>query len=174
MVDLRFEVDRIFDEYGSYALLLRNDKKVPCRCVDRLSQAPSDKCQICLGTGYINKAERVRMRSKATSSSDTLPKVVSFTELGNIGVALRQFYLDHTVRPKRQDLLILCEWDGLKPVLDEYTEIYEINNAEPMRGNGGRIEFFQVVAKSDPVNMELRFQNLQHNAGQLTYYITAR
>lgn len=174
MVDLRYEIDKIFDEYGSYALLLRNDKKVRCKCVNELSQAPKDTCQICLGTGYINKAERIRMRSKATSSSETLPKVVNFTNVGNIGIALRQFYIDYTVRPKKQDLLILCDWDGVKPILDEYTEIYEITNAEPMRGDGGRIEYFIAVAKSDPINMELRFVNLQRNADKLTYYITAR
>lgn len=174
MVDLRFEIGSIFDDYGNYALLLRNNNKISCKCVDRLSNSPSDKCQICLGTGYINKAERVRVRSKATSSSDTLPNIVSSTDIGKVGIALRQFFMDYTVRPKRQDLLVLCEWEGINPVLDEYTEIYEINNAEPMRGNGGRIEFFQVVAKSDPVNKEIRFQNLQQNAGKITYYITTR
>lgn len=174
MVDLRSGINSIFEEYGSYALLLRGDRKVPCKCVDRLSLAPNDKCKICLGTGYISTAERVKIRSKATSSSNTLPKVVSSTDIGDVGIALRQFYIDYTVRPKRQDLLIICDWDGVKPILDEYTEIYEINNSEPMRGNGGRIEFFQVVAKSDPVNMEAKFQNLQQNAGKLTYYITVR
>lgn len=174
MVDLIREIDSIFDDYGHYGLLIRNDKKQQCRCVNKVSLAPSDKCQICLGTGYINRVERVRIRSRATSASDTLPKVVNFTEIGNVGIALRTFYMDHAVRPKRQDLLVLCEWEGLKPILDEYAEIYEINNAEPMRGDGGRIEYFLVLAKSDPVNMEVRFHNLQQNADKLTYYITAR
>jgi hypothetical protein len=100
--------------------------------------------------------------------------VVNVTQVGSVGIAFRQFYLEYTERPKKDDLLILCEWDGLKPVLDEYTEIYQINNAEPLRGDVGRIEFFMVVAQSDPVNMKARFYNLQENAGKLTYYITVR
>lgn len=174
MVNLRKELADILRDYGSYALLIKNEKKLKCSCVNELSLAPKDRCPVCLGTGYINRAERIKMRSKATSSSDTLPKVVNFTSVGDVGISLRQFYTDHTVRPKKGDLLVLCGWNDKKPILDEYTEIYEINNSEPMAGDDGRIEFFLVLAKSDPVNMELKFQNLQRNADKSTYYITAR
>jgi hypothetical protein len=114
------------------------------------------------------------VRTKVTSSADTLPKTVSETQIGDVGVALRQFYTDYLTRPKGKDLLVVCEWDGKIPVFDEYTEIYEVNDAEPMKGDGGRIEYFKIVAKSDPVNMKLRLNNIQRNAEKLTYYIAAR
>jgi len=174
MVAFRDDFSRLFDEYSNDAVLIRNDRKKTCKCVDALTLSPNDKCQVCLGTGYINQAEKVRIRSKATSSSDTLPKIVNFATVGNIGVALREFFMEYTVRPLRSDLIIFCEWDGLKPVFDEYTEIYEVNNAEPMRGERGQIEFFKVLAKSDPINMTVRFNNLQKNADKMTYYIATK
>jgi hypothetical protein len=174
MVDLRREMDMILNEYGNYALLIRNDKGTSCKCIDEISLAPNDKCPICLGTGYIHSAERHRIRSRATSSTNTLPNIVNAADIGDIGIAMRQFYMDYTSRPKRKDLLVMCEWNGMKPIFDEYTEIYEINNSEPLRGDGGRIEYFQIVAQSNPVNRDLKLNNIIQNASAITYYIAAR
>jgi hypothetical protein len=174
MVNLRDEMDKILDDYGNDVLLIRSDKNTSCKCIDRISLAPNDKCPICLGTGYIHSAERIRVRTRATSSADTLPKVVSATQIGDVGVSMRQFYADYTVRPKKQDLLVMCEWDGAKPVFDEYTEIYTINNSEPLRGDNGRIEYFQLMGQSNPVNMKIKLNSIHQNVDKLTYYIATR
>lgn len=165
---------RILEDYGNYAILVRNDKKQICKCVDRTSMAPKNTCQICLGTGYINSVEKVKIRNKNQAGSGLLSKAMEFADIGNVGVGNKEFFMEYTERPKKQDLLILCEWDGLNPVFDEYTQICKINNAEPIRGDNGRIEFLALSALSDPVDMTARFYNLQQNAGKLTYYITVR
>lgn len=173
-IDLRLGFESLMRDYGVDAILIRNDKQQQCKCVDRLSLSPKDNCPICLATGFINKAEKIKVRHRMAAGVGTQSKMGGLAQVGNINASLRQFYLSYTERPKKQDLLILCEWDGLKPILDEYTEIYEIDSADPMRGDGGRIEYFNLLAKSDPVNMTAKFFNLQQNAEGLTYYITVR
>lgn len=174
MVDLRVEMDYMLENYGSDFLLIRNDKRYPCTCITQISASSNDRCPLCLGTGYWHSAEKIRGRTKATSSADTLPKSVNYTQIGDVGVSLRHFYTNYLVRPKGKDLIVVCEWNGKIPVFDEYTEIYEVNYAEPMRGDNGRIEYFKAVAKSDPVNMKLKFNNIKNNAGKLTYIIATR
>ena len=172
MVDLREELAYILENYGSDFLLIRTDKTIKCSCVDTLYNTGKDRCPICLGTGYLTFAERVKGRVAMASIPETLPRMINTAEPGQIAVPAKQFYLQYTIRPKRNDLIVLCEWDNNKPVFDEYTEIFEINESEPNRGDNGRIEYFIASAHADPINLSIKLANIKKNANNSEYYIT--
>jgi DnaJ-class molecular chaperone len=177
MVDFRQAMHNILDEYGQYILLIRRNEYQTCKCVTAAAKAPRDDCPVCLGTGTVNKAERVLARVKATNSNDTLPKVTQSTPIGDVGVIFRQFYVDFRVRPRSDDLFVICDWKSDKPyvpIITQYTAIYEINYVEPLRGEKGRIEYFMSVTKSDPVNVDVKLHNIVQNASRYDYYVTVR
>ena len=169
MVDLREELAYILENYGSDYLLIRIDKKIKCSCVDGLYNTGKDNCPICLGTGYLTYAEKVRGRAAMASIPETLPRMINTAEPGQIAVPAKQFYLKDTIRPKRNDLIVACEWNGNKPAFDEYTEIFEINESEPNRADNGRIEYFIASAHGDPVNLNIKLANIKKNAANELY-----
>lgn len=172
MVDLRKEFKKIIDENGSYYLLVRNNKKQPCKCIDTLYNTPNDKCPICLGTGYINKVEKIKGRVVTASIPETLPRAMVNAEPGELIVPSKQFYLSYNIMPKKKDLLVICKWAGLKPIFNEFSEIYEINYSDLLRGENGRVEYIIAHCKGDPINAKLKFHSITTNANKLTYYIT--
>lgn len=171
MVDLRRELASIIEDYGSDYLLIKVEDRIKCSCVRELHGAPNPKCPICLGLGYLNKAVRVRGRSTFASIPETLPRMMNTATPGNIAVPSKQFYLNHKAEPFRKDLIVVCEWDGSKPVFDKYTEIFEINEVDPNRGDQGRIEYFIASAKGDPVNANIKLSNIKSNS-ENDFYIT--
>ena len=174
MVDLRKEFDGIIKEFGRHYLLVRNDKTQRCSCVDTLYNTAKDKCPICLGTGYINSVEKLAGRDTVAAVPETLPRMITNTEIGNMAVPSRRFYFYYDTMPKRQDLVIVCGWNGNKPIIDEYTEIYEINHVEPKRADNGRIEYFIASSSNNPINASAKLHNMITNANRVTYYVTVR
>lgn len=174
-MDLRKEIAEIMRDYGHDAILIRVDRKQQCTCVDSATLSANKECPVCLGTGFLHVGERVRVRTVMSSNTgDILPRVLTQTAIGPAGVSGRILYLQHTVRPKKQDLFILCEWVDNQPVFDEYTEILPVNNAEPLRGDQGRIEYFAVSCQTDSVESGARLHNIGHNASSTLYRMVLR
>lgn len=172
---LREEMDQILDQFGHSAILIRVDKKSKCSCVDTLSLSADKKCPVCLGTGFLHVGERVQIRTRvSSSSSDILPRVLSLTELGMAGIGNRLFYMKYDVRPKKQDLVVLCEWQEDIPIIDDYTEIFNVNNVEPFRGTSGQIEYFVVNCQSDPNESEKRLEKIVLNSRSSLYQMVLR
>lgn len=174
MVGFRKDYETIVEEYGSYYLIVRTNKKLRCSCVDSLYSSPKKDCPICLGTGYLHRVERIKGRSVEGNVPETLAMSLKDVTPGILSVAARTFYLHHESIPTKKDLLITCDWNGLRPVFDDYTNIYEISTAEPLKGSGGRTEFFRVSTKKDPINADAKLHNILNNAAKLTYYVTVR
>lgn len=171
MVDLRRELASIIRDYGSDYLLIKINKKVKCKCVTEDYASARSDCPVCLGTGYLVNAVRVRGRVAMASIPETLPRMISTTEPGKIAIPSKQFYLNHKAKPYRRDLIVVCEWQDGKPVFDEYTEIFEVNEIEPTRGDNGRIEYFIASAKGDPINARLKLASISKNS-QSDFYVS--
>lgn len=177
MINLRDEAYRIMQEFGQYGLLIRNDIFQTCRCVDKISQAPDDNCPICLGQGVVNKVERILYRNKGVSSPAVLSKYLDYTTVGDISMVYTEFYFDFRVRPRPKDTLVVCDWsssDPNVPQLGGYTQIYTLDYTEPLRADGGKIEYFLGLGKSDNINQKVRLHNVVKNARTYDYYITLR
>jgi hypothetical protein len=169
MVDLRKELGDIIRDYGSDYLLIKAKKTIPCKCVVGNHGTARDDCPVCLGTGYLVKAVRVRGRSAIAAIPETLPRMMSNAEPGQVAVPSKQFYLNYKSRPYRKDLIVVCEWDGNVPIIDEYSEIFEVNEVDPNRGDNGRIEYFIASAKGDPINSKVRLANIISNSKKEFY-----
>jgi hypothetical protein len=174
MVDLRREFRDILDEFGRAYILVSVDKKRLCTCVDKLTNTAKDKCPICLGTGFIHRAKKVDGRDVVASIPETLPRMIRDKEPAQIAVPSRRFYFKHDVYPKRQDLVIVCDWDGKRPILDDYSEVYEINHSEPKRADDGRIEYFIASTERDPINADIKLKNVIRNTKNEEYLLTVR
>lgn len=175
MVDLRYEFDNLMDEFSSNFLLVKNNRKQTCLCVDSLSRSAKQTCPVCLGTGFINRVEKIRGRFVVSSSIDLLPKETKYEQIGNIAFASKQFYLKHDISIDRKDLIILCDWKNeYIPAFNSYSEIYEITNIDPARGDTGRIEYVIASAKNNPIEAQAKFYNIKQNASRVNYYITVR
>lgn len=171
-IDLRQELAMLFQDYGSEYLLISNDKKLRCKCVDSLYNSGKDKCPICFGTGYISFARKVIGRETMASIPETLPRMIASSEPGEIAVPAKQFYIQHDVRPRRKDLIVVCQWKGNVPIFDEYTEIFLINEAEPNKADNGRIEYFIASAHADPINASIKLTNIKKNIKEASYYVS--
>lgn len=154
MISINNNFDNVIEKYGNYILLVRHDKKVKCTCWNNQYQAPTKSCKKCLGTGYIFKAEKFKARSMGAAIPETLPRALKDSELGEVIISSRMFYLSRNVEPDIQDYIIECEWDQFnRPVFGKYSGVYEINYAEPFRGDNGNVEFFRVACKYDPIQI---------------------
>jgi len=177
MIDLRDELYSMIHDYGQYALLVRSDIYQTCRCVSSIDNSPNDKCPICLGTGVLNKVERVLLRREGVSASAIISKYLQYEDIGDVSQIFTKFYFDFRARPKQGDVIILCDWSSTDPnipIITDYTLLYVINYAEPLRADDGRIEFFFTLAKSDSVNNQIKLDQVIRNAKTDDYYITVR
>lgn len=171
MVDLRSEMEDFMDKYADWGLLLQTDSTRACSCVESLSNSANPNCKRCLGSGKIAVAKKVRIRSKMTSSQDTLPKNLVSKAVGDVAVGVREFYLEYTNRVKQNDYILFCEWNGNIPILNQYTSLYRILNADPLRGDAGRLEYIKVTSDSDPVNFRTKFNGIVNNINGYEYYL---
>jgi hypothetical protein len=174
MVDLRREFKNLIENYGSYYLIVKANRQRECKCVDQLYKTPKKECPICLGTGFINAVEKIKGRDTMSSMPVSLPRIGEMAEPGVISIPARDFYLEYTARPEAQDLLIICEWNGLRPIFDEYTEIHRIGYVQPLRGDNGRIEYFLASAEGQLIKEKAILHNIGVNADKINYYITVR
>lgn len=170
---IKHEFDKILNEYGTYYLYIRKDKRKVCSCVDTLHGTPRDDCNICLGTGYIHVAEKIKSRMVVATIPETLPKAVKSVEAGEIIVPSKQFYIPSEINPKRKDLIIACKWKNNKPVFTEYTDIYVINEVEPLTWHKGQVVYYIAYSHGDPINASLKLNLIKENF-KVNYYVAVR
>lgn len=76
---------------------------------------------------------------------------------GMIHVDFRIYYVEHTVKPKPEDVIYEIDWDdhSVKPTLDDIplpdVAMFNINDVVPLRGDNGRIEFYACLSRRETV-----------------------
>lgn len=150
MIDMRQEFDNLLDDYGHYVLLIRQNKKV--------SIPKSFDNNLGLDCAYT--IERHLCRAETASIPETLPRMQQGASAGEMAIASKMFYLKYDVRPSKGDLIVEVSWEDDKPIIDEYTAIYEINYPEPFKGDGGRIEYFRAACELNPIEATVRLQKI--------------
>lgn len=165
MINLRKEIHKILDEYGHYVLLQRTSRKIRCICWDEKYQESSIElyikrtkyngeelkgCPRCLGKGWVSRIERHKVRRENASQIINLPNLKKQMNIGQISSDARVFWFMHNVQPKRGDMIYEVGWDRHKPT--HLIQSYEISYPEDVRGDNGRIEFWEAVAKEKNVD----------------------
>ena len=148
MIDLRDKFDNVLEDYGHYVLLIRQNKKI------KLPKSYDNN----LGLEYGYTVERHMSRSMTASIPETLPRMNTGMIAGEMAIASKMFYFRYDVRPSEGDLVVETSWEDDRPIIDEYTAIYEINYPEPFRGDKGRIEYFRAACRLNPIEATLRLQ----------------
>lgn len=150
-IDLRQELELLKSLIGHYWVALRvADLSKPCReCMNKedpnLDQ-PSAYCKTCLGIGfsYVDKLVKA-FRYQAA---------VGLSLKGNVGVLdleSRVFILENGYVPKRYDWILELDIDEatMNPKQPfKAIRAFKIDDALPMRGDDGRIEFFKCYTKA--------------------------
>lgn len=146
MLDLRKEMDGILNSYGHYVLLQRMTKKLHCRCWHEKEQTAEAGCPFCLGSGYVSRIERHLIRRDIASPSSSLPNLIEQAPAAQVADENKLFFMRFDAQPKEGDLIFEVGWKGNKPT--HLINAYEINYPDELRGDNGRIEFYQVWAKN--------------------------
>lgn len=145
-IDLRKEHREIIKEYGHFVLLQRTDRKFRCSCWNESYREADSNCPKCLGTGFLYRIERHRVRRDHASQVMSRPDLNQPTEIGNVHQPARIFWMSAEANPREGDVIYEVGWKGNKPT--HVIGAYEINDTEDKRADNGRIEYYY-VATSD-------------------------
>jgi len=160
-LDARVEFAKLLKKYGHYVLLARQNKRVVCDCWDDTTKSADPRCEECLGTGHTYVMEKVRCRSQISNIPYVLGKSLESTEAGVIASVSKVFYFKDFIEVGKRDMILECEWSEDTPVLGFYTELFEVNYAEPKRDiDDGRINHIEVHCAREPINVGIRVKEL--------------
>ena len=159
MIDLKYEFDNIIEKYGHPVIILHKHRNQRCNCVDKMTRSPNASCPVCLGMGYINSAEVTKIRIVSKYSLENF----KFTEVGKTTISQGNMFFRSEVRPQKDDLVIQCEFLDGKPVIDEYSGIYLIDNVAPLRADGGQIVYFNASVETQLINQDKKLENFINN-----------
>ena len=156
MINLKWEFDEIIREFGHPVILIRALKNKECNCVTRLNKSANPKCPICFGTGKINSSEIIKIRNVTKYSLINY----KFAEMGQTIASPNTIYISSEVRPCTNDLIVQCGFSNGKPIIDEYSQIYLLDNVAPLRAENGEIAYFTCTAESQPKDKNVRLINI--------------
>lgn len=154
MISLRKEIHDIIESTGHYVLLQRTSRKIRCRCWNEKYQEADSACPICLGSGWVSKIERHKIRRQNASQILALPDLIKQVNIGSLATDAMVFFFKHDTAPKKGDIIMEVGWDGNKPT--HLIQSFQISSATDMREHHGRIEFFQVVTKEKRIETPIR------------------
>jgi hypothetical protein len=170
-MDIRHEFSELLDKYGHHILLVHSNRRMRCSCWNDLTQEASNKCPICFGIGYTPIIEKHLCREKYGLQSE--PIAQRFEYGGNISPA-KCFYFKHDVGIRSKDLIIDIQFDrkGM-PLLSDYY-VYEVSFVEPIRGEGGEIEYKRIYTNMDTISMKILVANIRRTGNKEIYNLGMR
>jgi hypothetical protein len=148
-IDLRSELDELFhgsvDIPGfSFEVILRHvDRTQRCPCWDHLKQEANGQCARCKGKGWLVFDKVVKSVKRKYVGKEEEDKA------GVYEIDSTLFFFEHDVDISEEDSIIEVRTDDSGKILSpvSYLKIHDVKDVEPLRGNNGRVEFFQVFAK---------------------------
>lgn len=153
-MDLRKEFDEMITSYGHAVLIQRSSRKIRCDCWNEKYQEALSSCPFCLGQGWVNRIEKHHIRRQTATDIISLPGRTQNTPVGRLLTDTRTFFMKHDVRIKEGDMIYECGWHKDKPT--HIITSYEASYIDDMRGDNGRIEFYQVSVreKTSPLTVD--------------------
>lgn len=159
MIDLSDELKDLIKEEGNDVLIIRQNKKIQCRCYDHLTQSTDKTCKYCLGTGYVTKVEKHRSLCVVSAVPETLSRMIRSISPANVAVESRHFYFTSNVNIDRGDLVVDVSFDKLgRPLSD--MNFFLVHFVDKKR-TGGKIQYLKASVSLDPVETSIRAFNLR-------------
>ena len=141
--NLREVIEVLTGEGFSWLVLRRTDRSQTCPCVK--DSQPQGSCNRCLGTGFPFVDSTVK-----GYLWDRTPGVEFYTAAGRIATRLRNLVVENNQPVRKHDQLIEISLDpdtGEPRQPFEILRMYVLSDVLPMRGKGGRVEFWKAVAE---------------------------
>lgn len=158
MINLLKEFNQIVDDFGHKVILIKPNKKQECSCLHRITRSARADCPICLGTGYVVYSKPILVRNVMKYSLENY----KYQAIGSAVINQNNFYLKSEDRPQQDDLLIQLNFEGNKPYVDEYSNVYLIDNVAPLRQESGEIAFFLCSTEAQPINKNYRLSKVMN------------
>lgn len=171
-IDLRAEFDEWLEDYGFDILLQRAKRRIRCRCRSKNYQGDSSKCRICGGVGWVSRIERHKVRRESAVQIVSRPSMAEQTPLGHKWTDAQMFYMRHDVHPAPGDVIYEVGWKNGKPT--NIIQTYRVNDINSMRGDNGRIEFWNAATKADTIASAEMKQILVRSIGATKNYEIVR
>lgn len=139
MANLRRDMDRILRDYGHNVFLRRRDRSLPW--TEDVRWVTDED-----GNPLLEKHTVRHMHPSSVALSGATQQETE----GVVTNVDRVYWFRWDVNPTEGDEVLDFKPSGMPPVQKQ--ETYHIDYAQPMRGNGGRIEFWAAGAtRTDPV-----------------------
>lgn len=139
------EVRKIIENDGFPVVFLHKHHEYPCSVC--LKDEPTPQCPKCLGTGFKVSLRVIKIRDSFRRFADH--DMMTGSPIGKIGEDQKLIYCLPSVRPiTAGDYIFEVLWDASKKpapgnILD-VTAVYEVNQVEAQRGEGGDLSFYRV------------------------------
>jgi len=147
-IDLRKEFNVLQNAFSMDILYVRATRYIRCRCFSPLYNSGDASCPVCFGNGHLSSIEKIRgIQTKPSSASSS--NKLRITDVGAVSQSIEQFFLDYQIRPKSRDIIIVVGWDKDGRPAD-VKRVYEISGINEVRGDDGRVEFYDASVKMKP------------------------
>lgn len=156
-IDLRKETETLLKDYGVDILYVRASKYAKCKCYDELFKSGNPKCRLCLGTGKLTVLE------KATVFYNNNSYYTKQSGVGKYNAMIGEFIFKYDSDVTFNDLILIV---GCKNnIIIDVKQVYKVNNVNPVRGNNGRVEYYEVDVLTDntlviPYNRFVKGKNI--------------
>lgn len=152
-IDLRRELEIIMRDHGTWGLLRKRielgKRAASYNAASGEAPQPGEKGVMATGEGFVDYLIRYRRMMIFEVSEQA-------TSSGREGPSLVRFYLQWNMKPDVHDFLIEVAQDessqsrskGIQPIIPfKMVRMWDIQEVNPMRDRGGRVEFWQVFAR---------------------------
>lgn len=171
-MDLAAEFKEILKNYGSDALVIRQDKRRRCSCYNEVTQEVSRACPLCLGLGFSYVAERHRVRSEDVLLTQDMANVLKTSMVGGYTTGDRRFFTLPSIKVQERDLVILVDWDNAGRPIYNGTGIWAIKNVDTTQNLGDNETIYKVLYGSiTPVRSKIRGMRVAEIDGIKQYHI---
>lgn len=166
---LREDFEGILREYGHHVLVVRAGTETRCSCWNEKTQETSRYCPSCFGLGVVPVVEKHTVRCEDTSVPETLVRIISGEEMGDMAVPGRLYYFKHDAKLQLQDLIIEVDWSPTGKPIYNGGYVMAINHIEKKRWEGGEVVYQKVYAKDEPVAKQIRGIRVANINGIINY-----
>lgn len=167
-IPLHESFEALLDDHPEWLIYIRADRRFPCRhCYNEHTLEGDPQCRYCLGTGHVNRYQKVQGHSLTVGRTMSLARP-PLEESGYLSENSFQCFFRRSDPPARLDLLCDVEWTTEAARVKRYGKpasllgVYQINLVRALRWHG-EIAFFSAHCRAHDFHHRFLEQQLLTN-----------